>query len=68
MIGQVLKELRIKHGYKQSYLAKKLGVSQTNISEIENGSVIPPIHNLELYATFYKKQSIEETIINLFKS
>jgi transcriptional regulator with XRE-family HTH domain len=68
MIGKTLKYLRIQHGYKQSYVAKKLGVSQTNISQIESGHIIPPIQTLELYATFYKKQSIEETIINLFKN
>jgi len=63
MIGQTLKQLRLNAGYKQSYLAHKLGTSQTNISQIESGDIMPPIPTLELYASFFNKESITETII-----
>jgi transcriptional regulator with XRE-family HTH domain len=63
MINKQLKQLRLNAGLKQSYLAYKLGVSQTNISEIESGHLNVSIQTLEMYATFFNKESITETIL-----
>jgi transcriptional regulator with XRE-family HTH domain len=67
MIGTKLKHLRQSAGLKQSYLAHKLGTSQTNVSEIENGNINPTIEVLELYSTFYNKGSVKETLIKHFE-
>lgn len=66
MIGAKLKALRQQAGLKQSYLAHKLGTSQTNVCEIENGHIHPTIDLLELYATFYGRESVTQTIEKLF--
>src|SRR4051812_36996262 len=36
--GELLRELRKKHGWTQLYVAEKAGCSDTNISHIENGN------------------------------
>jgi len=67
MINAKLKHLRQSAGLKQSYLAHKLGVSQTNISELESGHINPTIETLELYSTFFNKGSVKETLIKHFE-
>lgn len=37
MIGNTIKELRIKKGFNQKNFALKLGVTQTHISQVESG-------------------------------
>jgi transcriptional regulator with XRE-family HTH domain len=66
MIGKKLKELRISNGYDQQYLAYKLGISQCHISGIETGHRYPSVEVLELYATFFNKPPVMETIIKNF--
>lgn len=36
-IGQKIKKIRLLKGYKQEYLAYKIGISQTGYSKIETG-------------------------------
>ena len=67
MIGTKLRRLRQSSGHKQSYVAYKLGTSQTNVSQIENGHINPTIEVLELYSTFYNKGSVKETILRHFE-
>lgn len=64
MISQTLKKLRTDAGLKQSYLAYKLGMTQGHVSELERGDTRASIETLELYATYFKKQSVEEIIVN----
>ena len=67
MIGTHLKALRLKAGYKQDYIARSLGISQTNVSQTEKGQIVPPLATLEKYATFYELGSIEQTVENFFR-
>ena len=48
-----LKELRMKRGYSQYDLAKKLGVSKSTISMMEIGSRQPSKEVMELIADFF---------------
>lgn len=66
-IGQALKRLRNKHRYKQQWVADSIGVSQTNICQIEKDQISPPIKTLSKFAKFYKiKPNVENTIIEIF--
>lgn len=46
-IGKVIKSEREKNGWTQEKLAKKMGVSNKQISNYEHGYLIPPIENLQ---------------------
>ena len=52
IIGNRIKALRVGYGMKQSELAKKIGMSQTNLSNVESGrtavtvQVLLKIHNV----------------------
>ena len=67
MIGLKLKQLRLSAGYDQQYLAIKTGISQPHISHIESGKRTPSIEVLEIYATFFNKESIQESINKIFE-
>ena len=67
MIGKSLKELRKDRGYKQEWVASQTGISQTHVSQIENGNRKPPIDILERFALFYGINSIEKIITNAFR-
>lgn len=45
--GYLVKHMREKAGMNQSQLAKKIGISQSHLSEIENGTKNPSIKVLE---------------------
>ena len=45
-LGTKIKELRLKHGYTQSMLAEKLGVSDKMVSKWENGETSPSVELL----------------------
>lgn len=51
--GNILKELRCKQGLTQIQLAKILGISKSNISKYEAGSVEPSIDTLNQIATHF---------------
>ena len=53
MIGEALRLLRIFSGYKSVELAKELNISQSYISEIENGKKQPTIELLDRYAKVF---------------
>jgi XRE family transcriptional regulator, regulator of sulfur utilization len=53
-IGQGLKEVRLKKGLRQGNFAKQIGISQTFISQIENGSRNPSLDLLQKIASFYQ--------------
>jgi transcriptional regulator with XRE-family HTH domain len=38
--GEIIREARIKKGYKQTILAEDLGISQSQYSKLENGEVV----------------------------
>lgn len=67
MISTRLKAIRQSSGHKQSYVAYKLGLSQTHVSQIESGHITPSIDVLERYAAFYGKPSVSETILKIFE-
>jgi len=46
LIGKRIKIIRIERGFTQTELAKQLGVSQTNMSNIECGRVAVTMQNL----------------------
>lgn len=54
MINEVLRLLRIFHGYKSIELAKKIGISQSYLSEIENGKKDPSLEILKKYSETFK--------------
>jgi len=49
-MGEALRLLRIFNGYKSAELAKKLELSQSYVSELENGKKQPTIEVLDKYA------------------
>ena len=67
MIGLKLKQLRLSAGYDQQYLSIKTGISQPHISHIESGRHTPSIEVLEIYATFFNKESVQESINKIFE-
>ena len=54
MLNRALKLLRTYHQLKQIELAKRLGVSNSYLSEIETGLKTPGIELLEKYAEVFK--------------
>ncbi len=46
IIGKRIKIIRIEKGYSQTALATELGVSQTNMSNIECGRIAVTVQNL----------------------
>lgn len=46
IIGKKIKSMRLKKGIKQIELAKNAGISNTYLSDIENGRTIPSIKTL----------------------
>ncbi len=53
-IGRIVKNLRKKHGWTQKDLAKKAGISNVTISELENGTTeMPEILTLRKLATAF---------------
>ena len=63
-----LKQLRQANGYKQSYVAKKIGLSQGYYSQIERGEKETTLFMLECFANFYGLPSVKKAIENLFSS
>ena len=53
MLGQNLKDIRIKHKYKQEEIATKLGVTKQTISNWERGERTPDINSLIELANIY---------------
>ena len=54
MLNRALRLLRTYHQLKQVELAKRLGISNSYLSEIESGSKAPPLELLEKYAEIFK--------------
>ncbi|MBW9266723.1 MAG: helix-turn-helix domain-containing protein [Candidatus Thiodiazotropha sp. (ex. Lucinisca nassula)] len=54
MINRALRLLRTYHRFSQVSLAKKLGISNSYLSEIESGSKHPSYDLLEKYASVFK--------------
>jgi transcriptional regulator with XRE-family HTH domain len=53
VIGRALKILRQFHGYKQSELAFKLGISKSYLSEIESGKKPVSLELLDYYSQIF---------------
>lgn len=53
-MGEALRLLRIFNGYKSAELAKKLELSQSYVSELENGKKQPTMEVLEKYAKVFE--------------
>ena len=54
MLNRALKLLRTYHQFTQVELAKRLGISNTYLSEIETGAKVSGIELLEKYAEIFK--------------
>lgn len=52
-IGKRLRELRVERGYQQKYVAKKIGVSPSNICNWEQGRYGLTLEHLIAIAKFY---------------
>lgn len=52
-IGKRLRELRVERGYQQKYVAKKIGVSPSNICNWEQGRYGLTLEHLIMIAKFY---------------
>lgn len=57
-IGKAIKQLRKKHGLKQQELAVQCGLTQTALSQIENGSRKPNAESLKKLTEFFKVPEI----------
>lgn len=53
MIGEALRLIRVFYGYKASELAKKLEISQSYLSEIENEKKEPNLDLLRKYSKIF---------------
>ena len=53
-MGEALRLLRIFNGYNSAELAKKLELSQSYVSELENGKKQPTIEVLDKYAKVFE--------------
>lgn len=53
-MGEALRLLRIFNGYKSAELAKKLEISQSYVSELENGKKQPTMEVLDKYAKVFE--------------
>ncbi len=53
MIGEALRLIRVFYGYKAIELAKKLEISQSYLSEIENGKKEPNLELLRKYSKIF---------------
>mgnify|MGYP000294427872 FL=1 len=53
-MGEALRLLRIFNGYKSAELAKKLKLSQSYVSELENGKKQPTMEVLDKYAKVFE--------------
>ena len=53
-MGEELRLLRIFNGYKSAELAKKLELSQSYVSELENGKKQPTMEVLDKYAKVFE--------------
>ncbi len=54
MLQRALKMLRAYHHIPQKELAEKLGISNSHLSEIENGKKTPSLELLDRYSDFFK--------------
>jgi transcriptional regulator with XRE-family HTH domain len=54
MLGEALRLIRVFHDLKQNELAKKLGVSQSHVSDIERGEKIPSHEIVAKYAETFE--------------
>lgn len=52
-VGQKIRALRTDCNVKQAVLAEKIGLSQAEISQIENGKTNPSLSSLTLIAGFF---------------
>ena len=66
MIEKQLKRLRVEAGYKQEYVAYKIGISQGHYANIERGHTAVSIEMLQCFATFYNKGSVTEQLAKIF--
>ena len=62
-MGEALRLLRIFNGYKSAELAKKLELSQSYVSELENGKKQPTMEVLDKYAKVFE---MEKSTLMLF--
>lgn len=54
-IGERIKELRVKSGLSQAYIANVLSLSRSNYSQIELGNQYPSFNTLHEIARYYAK-------------
>lgn len=53
MIGETLRLLRVFNDYTMTEMSQKVGLSQSYISELENGKKQPSLEVIEKYATVF---------------
>lgn len=54
MLGKALRIVRVFHNYTQAEIARKIGVTQSYISEIEKGDKTPSLDIVQAYAKQFK--------------
>ncbi len=52
-MGEALRLLRVFYGYKSAEMGKLLGISQSYVSEIENGKRTPTLEVIDKYAQIF---------------
>jgi transcriptional regulator with XRE-family HTH domain len=53
MLHDALRLIRVFHNQKQGVLAKRLGISQSHLSEVESGAKQPTVELLEKYGEVF---------------
>ncbi|MCF0054902.1 helix-turn-helix domain-containing protein [Dyadobacter sp. CY356] len=49
-----IRDLRVKKGFKQEYVARKAKMSQSNYSQIETGKIEPTISQIMIFAKIFE--------------
>ena len=59
LIGKKIRKLRLIKGYKQEYMAYKVGVTQTGYSKIETGETSLSMERASIIATIFEMSLVE---------
>ena len=59
LIGKKIRELRLMKGYKQEYMAYKVGITQTGYSKIETGETSLSLERAGVIANAFEMSLVE---------
>ena len=62
MLSNALKKIRLFHNMKQNELSQSLNISNSYLSEIENGKKSPSIELLQNYAVIFDIHCLKQSV------